>query len=680
MSPSALQTPAGLRHDAAAGTPCALAACTSLYTKRRTLMNLPLDNFAQTLPDDVTVSADAAPWPATIDAWLAALLNGADHRTLLQASRARCRASQPAVWIHAVDDDSFAAQLDRLDALAAACPDRALLLQRHPLFGVPFAVKDNIDIAGAPTTAACPAFAHVAAEDATAVARLLAAGAVWLGKTNLDQFATGLVGTRSPYGQPASVFSAEHISGGSSSGSAVAVASGCVVFSLGTDTAGSGRVPAGFNQLVGLKPTPGRVSAHGVVPACRTLDCVCIFALTVADAAHVLSVIEGADARDSYSQFTPGPAHCIGTGAATGSSAGTGLRLGIPREPVIGALYAPAWEAALAQARALGHTLVPLDFTPLHDTAALLYTGPWVAERHAVVQPLLDSRPDALDPTVREVIAVASRFSATDTFRAQYTLKALQQCNAAVWQQVDLLFVPTAPQHPRFSEVAADPVGANSALGVYTNFVNLLGWSALALPAGRTAAGLPFGITVIGAARHDAALAAWGSDWQASLDLPLGGLAVRPSELASADATLLRAPAVRASLPIAVVGAHLSGMPLNGQLTERGARLLQATQTAARYRLFALPGTTPPKPGLQRCAEGEPGHAIAVEVWDMPLDQLGSFLALIPAPLGLGSLELADGRTVHGFICEGHALKRAPDVSAFGGWRSYVQSLSKPTS
>lgn len=624
-------------------------------------------------PDGATAVLDAPPTaagdaaatdpPATVQAWLQAVRAGADVRALLRASRARCAALPPAVFIHAVDDAAFEAQLARLDALAAACTDRAELLARHPLFGVPFAVKDNIDVAGAPTTAACPAFTRMAGDNATVIERLLQAGAVWLGKTNLDQFATGLVGTRSPYGQPASVFSAAHVSGGSSSGSAVAVAAGAVPFALGTDTAGSGRVPAGFNQLVGLKPTPGRVSTHGVVPACRSLDCVSIFSLTAADAAHVLSVVEGPDPRDPYSRWAPGPAVLTGP-----------LRLGVPREPVLDVDRGAAWEQALAQARRLGHTLVPLDFAPLHETASLLYTGPWLAERHAVLQQLLERAPQVLDPVVRRVVEPAAALSATDVFRAQYALKALQQRCEALWREADLLLVPTSPGHPRFDEVAADPVGVNQRLGTYTNFVNLLGWCALAVPAGRAASGLPFGVTLIGPGGHDAAIARLGGQWQQALDLPLGALGLRPSELPASGGPALGLPAAEPELVLAVVGAHLSGMPLNGQLTERRARLLGATTTAARYRLHALPGTRPPKPGLARCAEGEPGHAIVVELWSMPLAQVGSFLALVPPPLALGSLELADGRWVHGFVCEGHAVAGAPDVSAWGGWRAYLQS------
>jgi allophanate hydrolase len=480
---------------------------------------------------------------------------------------------------------------------------------------------------------------------------------------NLDQFATGLVGARSPYGRPASAFDAQRVSGGSSSGSAVAVARAEVPFSLGTDTAGSGRVPAGFNNLVGLKPTPGRVSTSGVVPACRTLDCVSVFALTVEDAATVLALIEGPDAQDAYSTFAPGPARLPARP----------LRLGVPQVPELDGEYAAAWPQALARARALGHEIVPIDFAPLHAVADLLYSGPWVAERHAVVQALLESTPEALDPIVRQVIEGALGRTATDTFRAQYMLREAQRDAAALWrgppagQGVDLLMVPTAPGHPGFAALEADPIGVNARLGCYTNFVNLLGWCALALPAGFTAGGLPFGATFIAPGGADAALARFGQAWQAAAAMPLGATDARRS----AGAPPIRWPASAPTLPIAVVGAHLSGMPLNGQLTSRGATLREATTTAPSYRLHALPGTLPPKPGLQRVVAGE-GAAIAVEVWDVPLAEVGSLLALIPAPLGLGSLTLADGRSVHGFICEGHALAGAVDITPFGGWRAYI--------
>lgn len=596
--------------------------------------------------------------PLTLLEWTRRYADGTSPQVLLQrfGGQARAGVEDPA-WIKRASDAELLAQIEALEARAATCPDRAAALRAMPLFGVPYAVKDNIDVGGWPTTAACAAFAHVAAQDSNVVARLARAGAVCVGKTNLDQFATGLVGTRSPYGRPASTFAAQHISGGSSAGSAVVVSRGEVPFALGTDTAGSGRVPAAFNHIVGLKPTPGRVGTSGVVPACRSLDCVSVFALSADDAATVLSVIEGDDPADAYSAFSPGRAALPGR-----------LRIGVPATVTLADAYQGPWQASLARAQALGHTLVPLDFSLLHRTANLLYAGPWVAERHAAVQSLLDSTPEAFDPAVRQVIEGARKWTATDAFRGQYTLRAAQRDAAAVWQDVDVLMVPSAPCHPTFAEVDADPIGANAQLGLYTNFVNLLGWCALALPSDLTARGLPFGITLIAPANTDAALVPLGRQWQQASGLRLGATEARLAE-AAAQPT----PASEPTLAIAVVGAHLSGLPLNGQLTERGAILREATHTAPAYRLFALPGTVPPKPGMVRVAQE--GASIAVEVWEMPLREVGSFLALIPAPLGLGSLELADGRRVHGFVCESHAAGGATDISAFGGWRAYLASL-----
>ena len=592
--------------------------------------------------------------------WLRGWLDGADMEARLGALRAQVvrEAAEPdgrPVFIHLCPEATWAVQLEQLRLRIAEAGDARRALERYPLLGVPFAVKDNIDIAGEPTTAACPAFAFTASQHSTVVGRLLEAGALWLGKTNLDQFATGLVGTRSPYGQPASVADPARVSGGSSSGSAVAVARGWVAFALGTDTAGSGRIPAGFNGLVGLKPTPGRVSTAGVLPACRTLDCVSVFAHTVADAARVLAVIEGEDARDAYSARVAGPA-----------VAPTRVRVGVPLQPAFRgqAGYEPAWQAAVQRARTLGWEVVPLEFSGLFEVAALLYEGPWVAERHAVLQPLLEKSPQADDDTVRRVVSRAIGVSATDAFRAQYRLRELQVALRHTWQGVDALMVPTAPGHPTFEAVASDPVGENAALGLYTNFVNLLGWCALALPAGRTACGLPFGITLIGPGAADAVLADLGGRWECAQAAAGEG----PSGTGLPPTTLATEPC----LPIAVVGAHLSGLPLNGQLTERRARLLRATRTAARYRLHALPATTPAKPGLRRVGDGEAGAAIEVEVWSVPQRELGSFLALIAPPLGLGSIELEDGSRVHGFLCEGHALQAAPDISHLGGWRAFL--------
>ena len=600
----------------------------------------------------------------TLDDWRAAYAAGAAPRTLLTGRCDRLRAESPAeAWISRIDAEALAARLDALEAREAACADRVAALQAMPLFGVPFAVKDNIDVAGFSTTAACPAFARRAAADASAVARLVAAGAVCVGKTNLDQFATGLVGTRSPYGRPSSTFAAERISGGSSSGSAVVVSRGGVPFALGTDTAGSGRVPAGFNNLVGLKPTPGRVGNGGVVPACRSIDCISVFALTVADAAQVLALIEGPDDNDAYSAFEAGAARLAPL-----------LRVGVPAAPVFGgdAGYPAPWRAAVAHLRELGHTVETVEFEPLFAVADLLYGGPWVAERHAVVQALLARDAGAFDPHVRRVIEAALLYSATDAFQARYTLKEAQRSLAPLWRRVDLLMVPTAPAHPTHAQIDADPIGANAQLGTYTNFVNLLGWCALALPAGFSASGLPFGVSFIAPRAADAALACFGQAWERSLALPLGATGRRRPE--AVDPARSAWPASVATLPIAVVGAHLSGLPLNGQLTERGATLAEATRTAPCYRLHALPGSVPPKPGLLRVDDGS-GAAIAVEVWDLPLTQVGSFLALVAAPLGLGSVQLEDGRSVHGFVCEAIALRDADDITRFGGWRAYLASL-----
>ena len=608
------------------------------------------------------------PAPLTLADWRAAYAAGAQPADLLAPLLAQHRAHDPA-WIHRCTPAHISAQLQHL-----ATQDRAAL----PLYGVPFAVKDNIDVAGLPTTAACPAFAYTPAHSATVVQRLLAAGAVLVGKTNLDQFATGLVGTRSPYGEVPNAFNPAYVSGGSSSGSASVVARGLVVFALGTDTAGSGRVPAGFNNLVGLKPTPGRVPMAGVLPACRTLDVVSVLALTVADAAQVYAVIEGAGDEPAFHHPVLQPPWLGRTGAP--------LRVGVPTTPGCDAAlgYDTAFEQAIDQLRAWGAVVQPIDMAPLHAVAQLLYDGPWVAERYAVVQTLMRQQPDALDATVRQVINRALDFDAVAAFEAHYTLAALRQQIAPLWQQIDVLMVPTAPTCPTRAAVAADPVLRNSELGRYTNFVNLLGQAALALPSsigdGAGTGGLPFGITFIAPGGSDAALVALGQRWQAARALPLG-CHLRAATLADAPADTLAdtaagaLPAAAPTLALAVVGAHLAGMPLHHQLVERGCRLRARTRTAPHYRLYALPASAPPKPGLARVAvgdsAGEGGLAIEVEVYDMPLAAVGSFLALIPPPLGLGSVQLADDRWVNGFICEGAALAGATDISAFGGWRAY---------
>ncbi len=588
----------------------------------------------------------------TIDQWLSAYRKqGLSPRHALQALREQLHSDDPA-WIYILSTNELNAQLTALESLGSA----ALSL---PLYGVPYVVKDNIDIAGLPTTAACPAFTYIAERDATCVARLRAAGAIVLAKTNLDQFATGLVGTRSPYGAVPNSIDPLRVSGGSSSGSAVAVASGVVPFSLGTDTAGSGRVPAGFNNIVGLKPTKGRFSTLGVVPACRSLDCVSIFALTVSDAEQVASVLDGFDAEDPYSRQQPVPA----------SYFSAQVRLGIPSEMswFDDAGYAATWHTSLTRMTDLGVELVPLDFTPMKNLALLLYGGPWVAERHAAVAEFMAEHATDMNPIVRGIIEQANKFSATDTYRAEYRRAALARDIQQLMGQVDALLVPTAPRLPLISDVEADPVAINSQLGTWTNFVNLADCSALALPAGFCGDGRPFGITLIAPAWQDAALAAFGKTWQADSNLPLGATQ-RPLPKTAASTTT-----PPGYVRLAVVGAHLTGMPLNVQLQERRALFVESTTTAPEYRFYALPNTTPPKPGLIRTAKQ--GAEIIVELWDVPLQHFGSFVALIPAPLGIGTLKLRDGREVKGFICEGAAVEGATDITHLGGWRAYIQSL-----
>jgi len=588
----------------------------------------------------------------TIADWQSAYRAGGLTRDLLLPLRAALEQPDSA-WIALVPVADLERRLGELEALRERAGSTGL-----PLFGVPFAVKDNIDVAGWATTCACPAFAYTASETATVVSRLLVAGAVLLGKTNLDQFATGLVGTRSPYGVVPNSFDPRYIAGGSSSGSATVVARGLVPFALGTDTAGSGRVPAGLNNIVGLKPTRGLISTHGVVPACRTLDCLSLFALTVGDADYLCQITGAFDAADPYSR------HAV-----------PGKRT-MPAKPVFGIPAAPDWfgdeqaaaayARALEQATALGVTLKPIDFSPLFAAAALLYDGPWLAERYAVVEALIEKNPDALNPVVRRIIDRARSMSAVDAFKAEYHRAELARRADALMQGLDGLLVPTTPAMYTVAEVEADPVRLNMRLGTYTNFVNLLDWCALALPAGLRADGLPAGITLIAPAWADARLADFGHRWQKAAPSTLGA-----SQRALVELPLQPLPPSADTVVVAVVGAHLSGMPLNSQLQERGAVLLESTFTAANYRLYALPGTVPPKPGLRRA---EQGAAIIVELWAMPLVHFGSFVGLVPSPLGIGTLTLADGREVKGFICEPWALDGAEDITAFGGWRAYLAS------
>lgn len=538
------------------------------------------------------------------------------------------------VWIRVLTEKELEPWLQWLEA-----SDPAGL----PLYGIPFGIKDNIDLVGIPTTAACPEYAYIPARSAFVVDALIRAGAIPVGKTNLDQFATGLVGVRSPYGVCHSVFNKEFISGGSSSGSAVAVARGDVLFSLGTDTAGSGRVPAAFNGLVGLKPTRGRLSTGGVVPACRSLDCVSIFTRTVAEAEAVLEAAQQFDPADPFSRRTE----------YRGRSGGA-FTFGVPAPTQLEFFGdcegARLFEEAAQRLEALGGTRKAIDFQPFRETADLLYQGPWVAERFAAVGDFMKLHPEAIHPVVSEIIAKAKGISARATFEGAYRLAELKRSTAEILATIDCLLLPTAPTIYRIAEVEADPIRLNARLGYYTNFANLLDLAAVSVPAGIGRKGLPFGVTFMAPAWHEPRLLELGARFtggQPANSLPQDGF------------------------DMAVVGAHLEGQPLNRQLTDLGARFLRKSRTKPCYRMYLLDGQSPPKPGLVR-EEGFRGPGIEVEVWRLPMDRAGRFIQQIPAPLGIGTLELEDGAWVKGFLCEAGATMGRREITGFGGWRAYL--------
>jgi allophanate hydrolase len=514
-----------------------------------------------------------------------------------------------------------------------------------PLYGIPFAVKDNIDVEGFVTTAGCPAFAYTATRSAKAVQTLLDAGAIFIGKTNLDQFATGLAGVRSPYGVPRNPFDSRYIPGGSSSGSAVAVASGLVSFALGTDTAGSGRVPAALNNIAGWKPTPGAVSSEGVVPACRSLDCLSVFALTCGDAALVARTL---------------------TQAAPAVPART-FRFGVPAPDTLEFFGDPEtpglFQAAIENLTALGGTPVTVDIAPLREVALLLYEGPWLAERTAALKDFLARHPGDMLPVTRSIIEGGAKYSAVEAFEGLYRLAELKQVITPMWEQIDTLLLPTVATTYTVAEVEADPIVKNSNLGYYTNFVNLLGYAGVSVPSGFTTQGLPFGVTLIGSGGSDDALLRLGDRLHRLSGLRLGATQeVIPSRSILADGQTI----------VAVAGAHLRGLPLNQQLLDHDALFVRASKTAPVYRLYELPGSLPPKPGLVRVAEN--GVSIAVELWQMPLQRFGEFVDLIPPPLGIGSLTLDGGEVVKGFLCEPAAVASARDISGFGGWKAFLAS------
>lgn len=519
-----------------------------------------------------------------------------------------------------------------------------------PLFGIPFGVKDNIDVFGLPTTAGCPEFSYMPQSHAFVVEQLIAAGAIPIEKTNLDQFATGLNGTRSPYGIPTCVFDERYISGGSSSGSAVAVGSGFVPFSLGTDTAGSGRVPAAFNNLVGIKPTKGTISTRGLVPAARSLDCISIFAHSVDDALTVARIASAYDAADSFSRQ-------VQSSTWTERKWPARFTFGVPSASQLkffDDMQAEGlFEEAIRKLEKMGGQCVRFDYTPFQETAELLYSGPWVAERLAAIQSFTDEHPGAIHPVVRDIILSAQDMSAADAFRGSYRLSELNRRTQALWQQIDVMLLPTAPTIYTVEDMLTDPVCLNSNLGFYTNFVNLMDLSAIAVPAGFRPDGLPFGITFIGQAFEDGTIASLGKAFMA-----------RDREESPWEA--LQESAIR----IAVVGAHLSGQPLNHQLTGRGGTLHATTKTSAGYALYAINDSNPPKPGLLR--DRNAAGYIEVEIWELSATAFGYFVAEIPPPLGIGTLTLEDGSQAKGFVCEPYAIEHATDITHYGGWRAYL--------
>jgi allophanate hydrolase len=595
----------------------------------------------------------------------------AGRRSLLDTLRrahARARAAQPThAWITLLDWERIEAQLRQADERRAAGQDQ-------PLYGVPFAVKDNIDVGGVPTTAACPIYERVPGASAPVVQALLDAGAIVFGKTNLDQFATGLVGTRSPYGACASALDPRDISGGSSSGSALAVALGHVSFALGTDTAGSGRVPAALNNIVGFKPTRGWLSTRGVVPACRSLDCVSVFSANVADGWRVLEIAAGFDAADPYSRAAP---------PGTSALDVPGFRFGVPTQLQFFGDDASerAFGEAIARLEQLGGRAVPIDFTPFRQAAELLYQGPWLAERSLAFGEFIQRDEPGVDPTVAAIVRGASRLTAADGFRAQYRLAQLTRETSAVWSEIDTLVVPTTATTYTQQQIADDPIELNSRLGIYTNFTNLLDLCGVAVPTGFRAERRPFGVTLLGPAFSDRAQMQLAQRLHASWQPTVG--ATRTPVLALSQLPPLRrvtpavAPRPRAhqSISVAVVGAHLSGQPLHRELLELGARLELSTRTAPRYRLYALAATVPAKPGLIRASA--PAAAIEVEVYRLDAAAFGQFVAGVAAPLAIGNLELEDGRWVKGFLCEAHATQDATEITHLGGWRAYLASRAR---
>lgn len=561
--------------------------------------------------------------------------------------------------LQAADDPGIFIHVGGKDALLAAARELGDYDPGRSLWGIPFAVKDNIDVASMPTTCACPDYAYVAEEDAVVVARLKAAGALVIGKTNLDQFATGLVGVRTPYPAPRNAVDPEIVPGGSSSGSAVAVSRGLVCFALGTDTAGSGRVPAALNNIVGLKPSLGALSARGMVPACRTLDTISVFALTVGDAFAAYSAAFGFDPADAYSKRLPTPLLQVPQ---------TGLKIAVPdagtRHFFGDDFQASSFSDVCDDLEKAGHTIIEIDFTPLYDIAQMLYDGAWVAERYAALETIFRERPAILHPVTRQIIGQAERLSAADAFKGFYRLADLKRKAEPLLAKVDCLCVPTIPRFFSVAELEADPIGPNSRLGTYTNFVNLMDMCGIAVPIAARRDGRPGSITLLGKSGDDGILAGLAKSLHEGAGPSLGATGWR---IENEDDPQSEAGA--GEIAIALVGAHMRGLPLNHEIAGRGGRFLYAAHTAPDYRFYALAGGPPKRPGLVRAKDGA---SIAVEIWALPLPRFGEFMAGIPSPLSIGTVTLDNGEQVKGFLCESAGLAGAEDITHFGGWRNFL--------
>jgi allophanate hydrolase len=595
--------------------------------------------------------------PFTLSALSEAYAQGLSPMDVIEEVYARLeRIGDPHIFIHLCDKATL---LEQAKALGAYNQDM-------PLWGIPYAVKDNIDVAGIDTTAACPAYAYHPSDDAFVVAKLRAAGGMMVGKTNLDQFATGLVGLRSPYGAPLNSIDPAIAPGGSSAGSGVIVGHGAVAFSLGTDTAGSGRVPAALNNIVGLKPTLGTLSASGVVPACRTLDTVSIFAPTVDDAYAVYAVARGYDETDAYSRDFPAE-------PLTGAS--PSLRIGIPDAASIRFFGDTAQEQAFARdvgrLVTMGAEVEEIDFKPLYDIAAMLYEGAWVAERHTVIAGLLGRDPETVHPVTRQIIGHAETLTADDAFNGFYRLADLKREAAPILAGLDMLCVPTIPDFATVEELQADPIAPNNRMGTYTNFVNLMDMCGIAVPTAPRSDGRPGSVTLLAQAGHDARVASVAREFERNCPRNMGATPfalLEPATLPTKDTDRFE---------LAVCGAHMTGLPLNSEMTKLGGRFVRSAKTSAHYKFFALAGGPPARPGLVR-STGSGTGSVALEIWSLPKTAVGEFIVGIPAPLAIGTVELSDGTWVKSFVCEAAGTVGAQDITDVGDWRSYISEHVRP--